>query len=273
MSRGFEIATGNVVGRAHALSGRGSQDAHEVRVDDGRIVAVVADGCGSAEQSEVGAWIGANVVVTAVLRALDEGLSLDHDSTWRDVRAQALEAIRSTARAMGGALEEVVRRYFLFTVVGVAIAGERAVVFSAGDGVVAVNGDVIRLGPFPGNAPPYIGHGLLGATPFGRAHLTVVRSMPVEEVESILLATDGVDAWDDVEHKAVPGAKELVGPFAQLWKDDRYFAHPDALRRKLGRMNRPVTKPVWEERRLEKDAGLLDDDATVVVVRRKKQGG
>lgn len=270
MLRGFDIATGTVAGRTHALAGRASQDAHAIRREKDRLVAVVADGCGSGEQSEVGACVGASVVVTSVLRAIEEGLSLEQESTWRAVRAQSVEAIRATARAMGGDLEEVVKRCFLFTVVGLAIAGERAAVFAAGDGLVAVNGEAMRLGPFPGNAPPYLGHALLSGNPGAQSDIVVVRSLPAGEVESVLLATDGADEWAGLENKRLPGTQEHVGRLRSLWEDDRYFDHPDALRRKLWRMNRPVAKPVWEERRMERETGLLEDDTTIVVVRRKK---
>jgi len=271
MLRGFEIATGTVAGRTHALAGRASQDAYALREERGHLVAVVADGCGSGEQSEVGAVFGANVVVTSVLRALDEGESLGDERTWGLVRARSVEAIRTAARAMGGDLEEVVRRCFLFTVVGLAIAGDRAAVFAAGDGLVAVNGEVIRLGPFPGNAPPYLGHALLSGNPGAQSDIVVVRSLPSAEVESVLLATDGADEWPDLEKKRIPGTSELVGPLRGLWEDDRSFENPDALRRKLWRMNRPVAKPIWEERRMERETGLLEDDTTVVVIRRTKR--
>lgn len=266
---GFEIASGTVCGRSHALAGRGGQDACVVRRRGEEIVAVVTDGCGSGEQSEVGAWMGAHVVATAVERGIEEGMSLEGESLWESARRRTVEALARTARDMGGCDEETVKRFFLFTVVGLAISGGRACVFAAGDGLVAVNGEVLRLGPFAGNAPPYIGHalmpGLLGPAP----EITVVRSLPAREVESVLIGTDGAVEMLDLARAALPGGREVVGALEDLWKEDRYFDHPDALRRKLARMNRPVSRPVWEERRIDREGGLLEDDTTLIVVRRK----
>ena len=141
--------------------------------------------------------------------------------------------------------------------------------FSLGDGLWSVNGGVERIGPFPGNAPPYLGHALIDERLASERRLVVHRTVPVTEVESILVATDGAGEWDEVEGRRLPGTEERVGALSQLWKEDRYFDHPDALRRKLHRMNRAHVRPVWESRTLEKEPALLEDDTTMVVIRRR----
>lgn len=264
----FEAAAGSVPGRAHVIAGRPSQDAFVLRADPAAIVAVVADGCGGAERSEIGAWIGAHALAAEVGRAI--GGELDDPAFWEGAQSSVLATLRSTAAAMGGDLREIVRQFFLFTVVGAVVAGDRAAVFSMGDGVVALNGEVSCLGPFPGNAPPYLGHALLGEGQGAGARLVVHRTLPAREVESIVVATDGAAEWGDVQRSHLPGTREPVGPLAQLWEDDRFFDHPDALRRKLARMNRVLVRPVWDDRRMEREPGLLEDDTTIVVLRRRK---
>ena len=265
---GFEAAVGSVPGRAHAVAGRGNQDAAVVHRAGRGLVAVVADGCGSAERSEVGAWIGAHTLAAELGCA--SGFDLEERGFWEGAQRRTLALLRRTAAAMGGDLSEVVARFFLFTVVGVVIADDRAAVFSLGDGLWAVNGEVSQIGPFPGNAPPYLGHALLEERLEAKRRLAVHRTMRVEEVESILVATDGATEWAEVANRPLPGTGEIVGPLAQLWEEDRFFDHPDALRRKLSRMNRGFVRPVWEDRRLEKEAGLLEDDTTVVVLRARR---
>ncbi|MEZ4297750.1 MAG: hypothetical protein R3B70_22525 [Polyangiaceae bacterium] len=170
-------------------------------------------------------------------------------------------------------MDAVVRRFFLFTVVGVVISGERVRVFAVGDGVVGVNGEVWSLGPFPDNAPPYPGHALLRGGPAEAPGFEVLREMAVGEVESIVVATDGASEWGDVQGRFLPGTEERVGALAQVWEEDRYFAHPDALWRKLARMNRARVLPAWESRVLRREPGLLEDDTTLVVIRKKRCGG
>jgi len=265
LSQLFEIAGGTVMGRSHALSERGNQDAYTWLSRPRSLVAAVCDGCGSGAHSEVGAQLGARLVVEGLSRRLAEGAPLDAPELWASLRDDVLGALRGVALAMGGRLAETVSEYFLFTVVGVAFAGERGCVFASGDGVLAVDDELTRLGPFPGNEPPYLGYGLLERP----AGLDVVRTFEAAAVRSVLVGTDGAADMEDVAARAVPGGGGEVGPLAQFWREDRHFQNRDSIRRRLAQINRDVIRPVWDERRLARQPGHLGDDATVVVVRRK----
>jgi hypothetical protein len=138
---------------------------------------------------------------------------------------------------------------FLFTVVGLALSGERGCVFAAGDGIAAVDAAVVKLGPFPGNEPPYLAYGLISREAPG---FSVVRAF--SGARSALVGTDG--AFD-------------LADLHSFWEEERYFQNPDAVRRRLALVNREVVRPLWDERRIERSPGLLDDDTTLVVVRRR----
>jgi hypothetical protein len=257
MSR-FHVAGGSVTGRSHTLSGRANQDAWHARAEGEHLVAVVADGCGSGAHSEVGAQLGARIAAAALLRRLAEGAALDDGALWEALRDDVLAALRPVALAAGGRLADVVSEMFLFTLVGVAVRGERGCVFAAGDGVAAIDGEVVRLGPFPGDAPPYLGYGLLGRE--GAPRLAVVRAFD-GEARTILVGTDGAAALADLGDG---------GSFRALWEEERHFRNRDALRRTLALYNREEVRPNWAERRLERRRGSLEDDATVVVLKRQR---
>ena len=53
----WRVAGGSVIGSAHRRSDRPNQDAWVVARRERALVGVVADGCGSAPHSEVGAWL------------------------------------------------------------------------------------------------------------------------------------------------------------------------------------------------------------------------
>lgn len=261
----FEIAGGTVTGRSHVATGRGNQDAYTWLSRGGALVAAVCDGCGSGAHSEVGAQLGVRLVVESLSRRLAEGADLDTPELWAALRDEVLGALRGVAVAMGGRLAETVSEYFLFTVVGVAFAGERGCVFAAGDGVLAVDGEIEKLGPFPGNEPPYLGYGLLGR----EAGLAVRRTFAAREVRSVLVGTDGAADLADLGARPLPGGGGEVGPLAQFWQDDRHFQNRDSIRRRLALVNREVTRPLWADRRIAREPGHLGDDTTLVVVRRK----
>jgi hypothetical protein len=252
----FDIAGGSVPGRSHVLAGRGNQDAWAYRAAGDRLVAVVCDGCGSAPHSEVGARLGARIVSTRLFELLSEGTSLDEASLWDALRDDLLGALAPLARLAGESVEATVSDLFLFTIVGLAIRGDEGRVFAAGDGLVVIDGAVTRLGPFPGDAPPYVGYGLMGAKRHG---FSVVKAFDARAIHHALVGTDGATALADAE------GEEL----SRTWLDDRHFTNRDGLRRTLALWNREEARPLWAERRIERRRGLFEDDATVVVVRRK----
>jgi len=271
----FEMAAGSVCGTDHARAGRNNQDAWHLRREPGCIAAVVSDGCGSSPRAEAGAIVGARLVAESlVARAPDlvarDGTRPDPAAVVRHlagVRDDVLAQLRVVAQAMGPSLHETIHDNFLFTVVAAWLTTAGLVVFSLGDGTVAINGNVRHLGPFPDNRPPYLGYGLLGDDVSFRIHARE----PLDRVETLLLGSDGVCDLETVEEELIPGRSESVGPLRQLWREDRFFDNPDGLRRFLALANRTVTRPDWEQRRQRKQVGLLRDDTTVVVLRRRPE--
>lgn len=270
----FEIAGGSVSGRSHVLAGKGNQDAYHWAVEASSLVAVVCDGCGSGEESEVGAALGARLLVAEIARAIAGGGDVDSNALWEEVRKSVLGRLGDLVTALGGKRSQVVSELFLFTVVGLAVAPDRAVIFAAGDGLFAVGDDAERLGPFPRNEPPYLGYGLLDPDPLGPTSPRFVlhRSFPTSELDTVLLGTDGAADLLTLADRLVPGGEgEVVGPLCRFWEDPRHFKNRDAVRRRLARINREITRPLWSERRLAKEAGLLEDDTTIVVIRRRRE--
>src|SRR4051812_13424874 len=108
----FEIASGSVAGRMHLSAGKGSQDACVVRAFGPNLVAVVCDGCGSAAHSEVGAWLGARLVIEELRKRLARGAQLDAPELWEEVRRGVLAEIERVSISMGGSLRETIAEHF-----------------------------------------------------------------------------------------------------------------------------------------------------------------
>lgn len=232
----FAIAAGTLAGRHHAQAGRNNQDAFAWRQDERGLVAVVCDGCSSGSRSEVGAASGCQLVAQAVLEELSSDGPLE---IMECAQAKVLESLEKLSAAMSGApkgTEAFIRQvaeHFLFTVVGAAITESRAWAFTLGDGLLAVDGFTQTLGPFPGNAPPYLGYALCG-----QSLAFEIRPLPAPaDLRSLVLATDGAGTLD-------------LAPFLE---DSRVLANPDMVRRLIFLQGKQ--KP-------------LDDDATLVVIRR-----
>lgn len=196
------VAAGSAPGRVHLLAERPNQDAYRVLQGPWGAVAVVCDGCGSEPKSGVGAELGASIVADAAARQLREAGSLDLKKLENHVLA------RLAFVAEAASLEP--REHLLFTIVAAAFSGEKAAVFACGDGVVAVDGAIRRLGPYPDNAPPYLAYALGGdAVGF--------ESLFEGPAAVVAVGTDGA-------------ADAGLQPY---WTDERYLRNPDLLRRSL----------------------------------------
>jgi len=265
----FDIAAGSVTGRDHLWAGRNNQDAYSWACLDQALLAVVCDGCGSGKHSEVGAQIGARLLVAAMTRAL----SHPTPAFWCRVRHAVLAQLRRLAEQMGGSLAHTVQDYLLFTVVGALVTPWRTFLFSLGDGVMMANGELIPLGPFPDNAPPYLAYALLDAkncrAPATPCEFQMQRILPTTAVQSIVLGTDGLEAFLHSATRPIPGKQVTVGPLSQFWQEERYFTNPDTVWRTLALVNREMVQPNWEAQRLDRHPGLLPDDTTLIVIRRR----
>ncbi|AGC49093.1 hypothetical protein MYSTI_07821 [Myxococcus stipitatus DSM 14675] len=258
----FEVAAGSVVGREHARAGRNNQDAWCVRGSEHGVALVVADGCGSQACSELGAQLGVRGVAQAALTRLAEDGRVDEAGFLPGLREDVL-CLLSELR---GELGRDTLGDFLFTVVGAVVTPSHTLVFSAGDGVWSLNGDVHTLGPFPNNAPPYLAYALIR----GDDTSFVTRALvPTADVHALLLGTDGVADLAKLGAASLPSSEETVGPLSRFWTEDRYFENPDALRRRLAMLNRESVRADFDARRLVRTPGLLPDDTTMVVLRRR----
>lgn len=264
----FEIAAGSVVGRSHVQASKPNQDAFAHRSSPSGLVGVVCDGCGSGERSEVGAALGARIIAEAAMSAINAAADVTDGATWERIRERVLSVLAPLARAISTdrTRAEAINDLFLFTALGVAVARDKAAIFGVGDGIFAINDEIVRIGPFPGNAPPYLAYGIEAEGP----RFTLHRTLATSEITSILVGTDGAADYESLVGASYPGAaSQPVLPLRSFWRDDRYFRNEDALRRTLYLMNREATRPLWSERRLHKYPGLLEDDTTILVLRRR----
>ncbi|HEX7840735.1 MAG TPA: protein phosphatase 2C domain-containing protein, partial [Kofleriaceae bacterium] len=227
----ISVAWAAVTGARHLRVARNGQDAAAAWAGAGMGAVVVCDGCSAGAGSEVGARLGAQLVIAQLAARLSDGER--PRALWSGVRAQVVAALGRLARAMPGDPAAVIREHFLFTIVAAAVAGDEACVWAIGDGAYAFrvertpggapdmpdvrdrSAEVARdplhvLGPFADNQPPYLAYDLLGMPT--AAHLDVRDA----RAGQIVVATDGAAELDG------------AGLFDGLL-EPRTLAHPDGL--------------------------------------------
>ncbi len=248
----FSFRTGSVVGYDHLKIDKNNQDSHHIISSEDISVAIVSDGCGSCQYSEVGAIFGsqllAKIVVAQARKALNhyadepELLTLQILNTdfWEEIRQKALSQLKMIAGILGEDEKTVLEQNFLFTVLGVLITPIRSVFFGIGDGVIAINGEIKVLEPCEGNKPIYLAYGLTGAggeVSDEECKFQIHHSLWTSELDSFLLATDGVKELMEDELEQIPEGEEAVNSLRQFWEDEKYIQHEQALFKSLQILN------------------------------------
>jgi len=230
-----------VSGARHLRVARNGQDAAATWVGDGAGAIVVCDGCGSGASSEVGARLGAQLVIAAVAARLLRGER--PSELWSGVRAQVVAVLGQLAEAMPGDRAAVIHEHFLFTIVAAAASGDEVCVWAIGDGGYAFGDRMHVLGPFADNQPPYLAYDLLDMPAAAHLDVTCARA------GTVMVATDGAVELGD---GALIEAASL--------------AHPDGLRRRLAVLARGSERIDWDARRIVRTPAALQDDGAVAVL-------
>lgn len=271
----FEVAGGSVRGTRHRHGDGNAQDAFHWEARGSLTVALVTDGCSSGRHSEVGAKLGARLLAEAFFAEATgaEPGGGDGAGLLRRVQARLFGLVLGVIGAMNGRSQETLSDWFLFAATVAFCTPERVLVACFGDGVAALNGEVRVVGS-EDNRPRYPLYGVVDAPePAIACPGELLWDVPAAEAHALLLGTDGVAELLAAAARTLPGTVETVGGLEQFWSDDRYFRNPDAVRRRLARINRDHQRIDWEARSVHREPGLLPDDTTLLVLRRPRPGG
>ena len=288
MSSLFQLSSASIIGRDHHMDSRNSHDALNIVQDERIAVGIVCDGCsgqpGEHLDSEVGAKLGAlllsHTIYNYVFRAWwgDGWISrnINLKMILEQARVHSIARLKGFALDLGPSLSATAYRNMLFTVVGFVITPATSAFFAVGDGYIVVNGQVIQIGPFPDNKPPYFAYGglveseLATHTPEA-TRFKIYCEIPTWRLGSFLIGTDGIQDLVSSENLLVPGTQNPVGLFSQFWTDSRYFETRTALQRKLNLVGRNISRVI--DGNLVHIHSLLPDDTSMIIGRRAPRVG
>jgi hypothetical protein len=137
----WRIACASVIGTSHSRLAQPCQDACHCEVlaaggDEPVLVALAADGAGSAPRAEIGSALACSLLRREIVTALASGLS--PGSLTREF---VTGMVRGAGAAIAARAEGEGRRPrdFATTVLGAVVAAEEAVFFQVGDGAIVVS--------------------------------------------------------------------------------------------------------------------------------------
>ena len=245
----FRIRGGRKIGREHARWGKNCQDGYAFKyatiLGEDYLIGAVADGCGQGENSEVAGIMSPIFVVNQVQHLLRFATPLTQIpvALYPSVIG-FLEAIRK--QILFEDPQEIVgfiQNYLLATILGFVIGEDEGVVFHAGDGLIAINDEIMVI---EHNKPnPYLGYHLVPRSALQSDTSELPRTFAVQTLDVTTLKhfTIASDGFTEVLLRRMWQEAKPVSLGIQLW---------------MNWINGP--------RNPHPEAGLFYDDAAVVVV-------
>jgi serine/threonine protein phosphatase PrpC len=237
----FTSATASVLGNTHYKLYYNNQDAYQYYQDNTCVIGVVADGCGSGSNSEVGSRLAVDFVVNFCRKHFGNQ-PFDADF----LQNSLLEFLRQVVKNQLVSDEsEFIENYLYFTLFGFVVQPEQTCIFHSGDGLYLLNDKQVIIEQ--NNRPNYLAKNLLG----GQSSLET-EFIETSKLNRLLVATDGLLHLNEKfsQDETVEGMKSITDLFDQ----DVYFENQVALPRLLTDLS------------LNKQ--ILKDDTTAILIKR-----
>ena len=176
----------SVVGKSHIVKGTCCQDAHKIKkLDNGWYVAAVADGVGSAKNSQIGSKIAANTVVEFCAECMPWDYSvIGIKSMLRTAYNYAFKQIIKESEKSGEPIES-----YDTTLTVVIYDGHRIIYGHSGDGAIiglTVYGDYVQI------TKPQKGVDMVSVLPLRSGYTVWSIDSYDEELVAVMLMTDGM---------------------------------------------------------------------------------
>lgn len=218
------VRAGSVIGRDHFLLAKNSQDSFVIRQIENEgselLVGVIADGCGSARRSE----LGAHLVTSFLAEALVRGDEPEHLGSRFEFAAISLRDFLANMSSYWSKPAEFTREHLLATVIGFISDGKKVLIFSRGDGYVFLGETALMLDE--NNQPNYLAYDI-GQR--GWEHHFHLMEVDLDQIGQLAIATDGFEP-------------EMISRF---WGKN----HPNGVQRELNNL--------WRKKHFADDATII----------------
>jgi len=233
----MKIGYGTIQGAAHRKLDYNNQDAVEVFESENVLIGVVADGCGSGTNSEV----GAQLAVKRITKIIYEKIKSNVD--WKSNLKSEMQVYSKTlAELHDSSIARFVKDYLLFTLVGFVKIKDQLTLFSYGDGVIVIDGEISIIDQ--NNRPKYLNNELKNAegADFEFQELKY-------KGQKILIGSDGVeDIIEGINKKEITEYSE----FNDFVSDESNYTNPIQVSKFLQKYSK---------------SDILKDDCTLIMIK------
>ena len=232
----MKTAYGSISGSVHKRLEYNNQDFVMVTQNEDCIIGLIADGCGSGSNSEVGAQLSLNFISKWLQENSDEndwGVHLK-----KDIQNYSL----ALSKTHSSEPRQFIKDYLLYTILGFIVRDDIITVFSFGDGVIIMGNEIKIIDQ--SNRPKYINNELLG----DEGGSFEFYDFGLKD-QILVLGSDGLlDLIDGI-------GKGLVDEYRTLddfTEDNRHFTNPVHLPKLLQKYS---------------NTGQIKDDCSVIILK------
>ncbi len=233
----MRIGYGTIQGAAHRNLDYNNQDAAFVFESGNVLIGVIADGCGSGTNSEVGAQLAVKRITKIIFEKIESKID------WKNNLKPEMQFYAKTlAELHGSNIAEFVKDYLLFTLVGFVKIEAQLTLFSCGDGVIVIDDDILIIDQ--DNRPKYLNNELMNAEGADFEFQDFEYSG-----QNILIGSDGVeDIIKGIDKKEITEYYE----FNDFISDEANYINPIQISKFLQKYSK---------------SGILKDDCTLIMIK------
>ena len=233
----LKIGSGTIQGASHRKLDYNNQDAVLIVEYENLTIGIVADGCGSGSNSEV----GAQLAVKKLAKIINEKIKLNSD--WKvDLKEEMQSYSKKIAELHDDDISQFVRNFLLYTLIGFVKNGDKITLFSYGDGVIVIDDEIQIIDQ--NNKPKYLNNELIHSDEGD----FVFQELKYTD-QKILVGSDGVEDIIDGIRK---GKINDYSDFNEFMKDEKNYTNPIQVPKFLQKYSKN---------------GILLDDCTLIMIK------
>ncbi|MBP6256616.1 protein phosphatase 2C domain-containing protein [Patescibacteria group bacterium] len=264
MKHTVEFTAGSIIGASHRKKGGNNQDSYTTYCDDTLFIGLISDGCSNKDnpysRSDVGSALLCEFTTSSILSLRHQ---IGNETFFQTLFLDVCDRI-ALHLSLIEQPERYASKYLQATLLGCIICDNQVWIFSCGDGLYFLNGTQYTILPQEGNSPVYLAYKFTPVLPNTLSSETLDRelrfhvqqSICMDEVDSVLLGSDGLQELIDAHDQIIHVRNEPIGEINQWWTKDLYFRNPVSATNWLRMMN---------------EGGYCKDDVTLIGLRKKKE--
>jgi hypothetical protein len=199
-------------------------------------IGLVADGCGSGSNSEVGAQLGLKYLSRKIIEQIDSNWQINLKEDLQNYSKQIANLHSDNPKAF-------IENFLLYTIIGFVERNNKVTLFSYGDGVIIIDDQIKIINQ--DNRPKYVNNELIG----NEGGQFIYEEISLNK-QTIIIGSDGIEDFLEGINK---GEIEEYENLTAFIRDENNFNNPIHIPKLLRKYSRK---------------GILKDDCSLIIIKK-----